>query len=86
MKTYIVKFSEPIKIAYSDGSIKTDTIIETFSLSFAKSLIKKNMDKYVGSSIIKTWGNGDWKNLGEIKIKGSNKTFTANTKQRALSY
>lgn len=42
--------------------------------------------KYKGSCITKTWANGDWENLGEIKLAGSNKTFVANTKQRVANY
>jgi hypothetical protein len=30
--------------------------------------------------------NGDWMNCGEIKLKGSNKTFVANTKQTKMNY
>lgn len=51
----------------------------------AKDLIKANMDKYKGSCITKSWANGDWENLSEIKIKG-NKTFVTNTKQRVANY
>lgn len=56
------------------------------SLKAAKDLIKANLDKYEGSCIIKSWANGDWENLGEIKLTGSNKTFIANTKQSKLNY
>lgn len=42
--------------------------------------------QYKGSCITKTWANGDWENLGEIKMKGSNKTFVANTRQKVASY
>lgn len=43
-------------------------------------------DKYKGSCITKVWANGDFENLGEINLKGSNKTFVANTKQKTASY
>lgn len=53
-----------------------------YSLAPAKKLIKANLDKYKGSCITKTWANGDWENLGEINLNGSNKTFVANTRQK----
>lgn len=56
------------------------------SLKNAKSFIKKHIDKYKGSNIVKIWANGDWENLGEIKLNGNNKHFIANTKQKKFSY
>lgn len=44
------------------------------------------MDKYINSSITKIWANGDWENLGPIKMTGSNKTFVANTRQKVANY
>lgn len=35
---------------------------------------------------MKTWVNGDWENLGPIKLAGNNKTFVANTRQRVANY
>lgn len=49
------------------------------SLASAKKLIKLNRDKYVSSCITQTWSDGSWENLGEIKLKGSNKTFDYDT-------
>lgn len=65
---------------------ETSDTFTFFSLAPAKKLIKDNIDKYAGSSITKTWANGDWENCGEIKLTGSNKTFVANTKQQAPNY
>lgn len=100
MKQYTVYFSEPIERKYIGDKFnkelkkwefdvectETDDTFTFFSLAPAKKLIKANLDKYVGSSITKTWANGDWENLGPINIKGSNKTFVANTKQKIANY
>lgn len=57
---------------------------EEFStLSSAKKAMKENNAK---GYITKIWSNGDWENLGEIILKGSNKTFISNTKQIKKSY
>lgn len=99
MKQYTVYFKEPISRTYKGQRFNKETrrwedaeMTETsdtftfFSLAPAKKLIKDNIDKYAGSSITKTWANGDWENCGEIKLTGSNKTFVANTKQQAPNY
>lgn len=99
MKTYSVYFKEPITRTYIGQRFNHDThrwedgeITETsdhftfYSLASAKKLIKANLDKYAGSSITKTWANGDWENCGEIKLTGSNKTFMANTRQKKPNY
>ncbi len=99
MKQYTVYFSEPVAHTYirerfNKATQKWEDIevteMETsytfFNLSTAKKFIKDNIDKYTGSTITKTWANGDWENLGEINIKGSNKTFVANTKQTTKNY
>ena len=36
--------------------------------------------------ITKVWSNGDWEPAGEITLKGSNKTFIANTRQQKKNY
>lgn len=81
MKTYIVYFTEPICI--NDELFSS---YETHSLNFAKKIIKENINKYKGSAIYKFWNNGDFENLGEINLNGSNKTFVANTKQKKENY
>lgn len=99
MKQYTVYFTEPIAHTYKDlvfnkeahvwqeGEVTKMTDTVTFySLAPAKKLIKANINKYKGSCITKIWANGDWENLGEINLKGSNKTFVANTRQRKLNY
>jgi hypothetical protein len=99
MKQYTVYFSEPVAHTYKDERFNKSTrkweeveITEMeksytfFNLTSAKKLIKDNLDKYAGSSITKIWANGDWENLGEIKLNGSNKTFVANTKQVVANY
>lgn len=100
MKQHTVYFSEPICYQYIGDKFnpklkkweydvvceKWDNTFTFYSLAPAKKLIKANIDKYIGSCITKTWANGDWENLGEIKLKGSNKTFVANTRQRKASY
>lgn len=99
MKQYTVYFKEPVALTYirdrwNNEAKRWEKVEETehalsygtTSLASAKKLIKANLDKYKGSSITKIWANGDFENLGEIKIKGSNKTFVANTKQRGAGY
>lgn len=99
MKNYTVYFSEPVAHTYigdkwnketkhwEKGEITEMETVHTFhSLATAKKLIKANIDKYVSSCITQTWANGDFENLGQIKIKGSNKTFVANTRQIKAAY
>lgn len=100
MKQYTVYFSEPVCYKYIgdkfnhefkkwEHDVECEEWNDTFtfhSLKAAKDLIKANLDKYEGSCITKSWANGDWENLGEIKLTGSNKTFIANTKQSKLNY
>lgn len=99
MKQYTVYFKEPVAYTFTDErfnkesrkweEVKITEMVDTvtfYSLAPAKKLIKANLDKYKGSCITKTWTNGDWENLGEINLKGSNKTFVANTKQRMANY
>lgn len=99
MKQYLVYFNEPVAHTYKDERFNKETrkweevevtemvkSVTFYSLAPAKKLIKANLDKYAGSCITKTWANGDWENLGEINLKGSNKTFIANTKQRIANY
>lgn len=99
MKQYSVYFNEPVAYTYKDDRFNKETrkweevevtemvkSVTFYSLAPAKKLIKANLDKYAGSCITKTWANGDWVNLGEINLKGSNKTFVANTKQRIDNY
>lgn len=54
-----------------------------YNLPRAKKAMRENNAK---GTITKTWRNGDWENLGEITLNGTNKTFVANTKQTKLSY
>lgn len=50
-----------------------------------KELIKQGFDD-VTRSITKVWNNGEWEPMGEITLKGSNKTYCANTRQKVKSY
>ena len=99
MKQYTVYFKEPVAHTFKDERFNKGThrweevevteMVDTvtfFSLAPAKKIIKANLNKYSGSCITKTWANGDWENLGEINLKGSNKTFVANTKQKIANY
>lgn len=99
MKQYTVYFSEPVAHTFTDQRFNKETrkweevkvtemvtSVTFYSLAPAKKLIKANLDKYKGSCITKIWANGDWENLGVINIKGSNRTFVANTKQRIANY
>lgn len=99
MKQYTVYFSEPVasthvRERFNKATQQWEEVEVTeiktsytfYSLLAAKKFIKDNLDKYAGSSITKTWANGDWENLGEINLKGSNKTFIANSRQTTKSY
>ena len=99
MKQYSVYFSEPVAHTYKDERFNKETrrweevevtemvkSVTFYSLAPAKKLIKANLDKYAGSCITKTWARGDWENLGEINLKGSNKTFGANPRQKVANY
>ena len=99
MKIYTVYFSEPVAYTYigdkwnketkrwEKGEVTEMEKTYTFhSLATAKKLIKANIDKYASSCITKIWANGDFENLGQIKLKGNNKTFVANSHQTRASY
>lgn len=100
MKRYIVKFSENVCLKYIGDRFNKetkkweydvpceewDTEFEFSSLKSAKKLINENLEKYVSSCIYKFWSNGDFENLGEIKVKGNNRTFVANTRQKKAGY
>lgn len=100
MKTYTVYFKEPVTLKYKGNKFNKElnrweydidleelnTVFTFYSLAPAKKLIKENIDKYKSSCITKTWANGDWENLGEIKLTGNNKHFIANTRQKVANY
>jgi ABC-type polysaccharide/polyol phosphate transport system ATPase subunit len=54
-----------------------------YNLNDAKKAMKANNAR---GFITQICANGDWINHGEIKATGSNKTFTANTKQAKQNY
>lgn len=74
------------KWEYDVDCEKTSPMFTFHSPAPAKKLIKENMDKYIDSSIMKMWANGDRENLGPIKLAGNNKTFVANTRQKVANY
>lgn len=100
MKTCTVYFSEPVTVKYKGDRFnkelkkwehdvdceETSPVFAFHSLAPAKKLVKENMDKYIDSCITKTRANGDWENLGPIKLAGNNKTFVANTRQKVANY
>lgn len=61
-------------------------VFHFYRVSDAKRFIKKHMTLYNGSSITKIWSNGDWENLGEIKLSASNKHCVANTRMKKSNY
>lgn len=65
---------------------ETTNVFHFYRVSSAKKFIKKHMDIYKSSSITKIWANGDFENLGEIKISGSNKHFIANAGMTKRNY
>lgn len=50
-----------------------------------KELIKEGYTD-VSGSITQIWSNGDFEPMGKIELKGNNKTFCANTKQKVPNY
>ena len=100
MKVYYVYFKKPVTITYLGDRFNkekgkweydvectaTATQFEFHSLQAAKKAIKANIGNYKGSAIYKIWANGDFEVLGEIKLKGSNKTFVANTRHIIPNY
>lgn len=68
---------------YSVYNHETDYHETFYSLSAAKKAMKEHNAE---GSITKVWSNGDWENLGPIELKGSNKTFVANTRQTKAGY
>ncbi len=71
MKQYIVK--------HTNGMTE-----EYFNLTSAKAAMRQ--DQGSTGVIYKTWSNGDFECLSEIKLTGNNKTFVANTRQTTKSY
>lgn len=69
--------------SYHVFNIETGYSETFYNLPAAKKAMKENDAK---GTITKIWSNGDWENLGEIVLKGSNKTFVANTKQKKANY
>lgn len=99
MKQYTLYFKEaiPVEVTMDRYNKETRTwsevkaismmsIVHLNSLAAAKKLIKKHIDKYAYSIITKIWSDGEWENLGEIKLSGSNKTYIANTRQTKAGY
>ena len=84
MTTYTVYLSKPIlDLEYGDTE---SNIFEFCRVATAKKFIKKHMDIYKSSCITKVWSNGDWENLGEIKLNASNKHFIANARMKKANY
>lgn len=54
-----------------------------YNLTEAKKAMKEHNAK---GYIYKIYANGDFENCGEITLKGSNKTFIANSKQKVKNY
>ena len=50
---------------------------EVYSVSEAKKIMKAHPG--ATGNKVKVYSNGDWVNCGEIKLKGSNKSFIANS-------
>jgi len=62
---------------------ETDYREDFHSLTAAKQAMREHNAK---GFITKVWSNGDWEPAGEITLKGSNKTFIANTRQQKKNY
>lgn len=100
MKRISVYFSKPVSRKYLGDKWNSKTkkweydveceeinvSFEFFNLATAKKFIKENIEFYKGSSITKVLSNGDFEELGEIKLSGCNKHFIANTRQKVANY
>ena len=101
MKVFSVSFTKPVPYTYmqeqrvlENGRYRIKEVAVTayqqdftlYSLKEAKSLIKANLPYYASSQITKIFSNGDFENLGEITLKGSNKHFIANTRMTKPNY
>ena len=54
-----------------------------YMLKDAKAAMKEHNAK---GYTTKVWSHGDWECVGEITLKGNNKTFCANTRQTKANY
>lgn len=68
---------------YTVVNTETNYFEEFYNLSDAKKAMREHN---ATGSITKVWSNGDWEPAGEIVLKGSNKTFMTNTRQRSPGY
>lgn len=68
---------------YKVQNEETGYFAEFGTLRAAKAAMKEHNAE---GWIEKIWANGDWENLGEIKLKGHNRHFIANTRQKASGY
>lgn len=64
-----------------NGNMISETV---YSISAAKKIMK--MHPGSTGEKIKVYANGDWVPCGPIVIKGSNKSFIANTRMTKKSY
>lgn len=82
MKQFTVYLTKKIQ----DSTKQLADTFTFYSVSTAKRFIKQHIDIYKTSSITKIWSNGDWENLGEIQLTGSNKHFIANAGMSKANY
>lgn len=68
---------------YNVSNLETGYSETFYTLSAAKKAMKEHNAQ---GGITKVWANGDWEPMGPITLKGSNKTFCANTRQKVASY
>lgn len=57
---------------------------EVYSISIAKKIMKEHPG--ATGSKIKVYANGNWVNCGEITLKGSNKSFIANSPKNMKNF
>lgn len=99
MKQYSVNFKEPVPYTYTDQVWNKETkrwedkeVTEMkksftfYTLNGSKKMMRKHLDLYESSCITQIWSNGDWINLGPIRLQGNNKTMVANTRQIKRNY
>ncbi len=72
-------------IVYDETTKESETYC---TLTAAKKWMRERMKQghEVSGQKYKVYSNGDFVNCGEINLKGSNKSFVANTKQKKPGY
>lgn len=69
-----------------DETTKESECFATLTAAKKWMRMRENQGHIVGGQKYKIYSNGDMVNCGRILLKGNNKSFVANTKQKKLGY